>query len=109
MDRPGSDPKVHFDAQPDGQGQPNEKQWKTMVQKLLADRFKITFHYDNKELSAYALVVGKTGPKLTKSQGDPNGRPATVFHRAWGFSCEQRDHGEFRLGLLQASRSWTGP
>ena len=71
--------KYDLTAQPDGEGQPNDKQWKTMVQKLLADRFKLTFHRDKKELSVYAIVVGKTGPKLTKSEGDPNGLPSLFF------------------------------
>jgi hypothetical protein len=66
-------------AKPDGEGQPNDKQWKMMLQKLLADRFKLTFHRDKKELSVYALVVGKTGPKLAKSEGDPNGLPGLFF------------------------------
>jgi uncharacterized protein (TIGR03435 family) len=72
--------KYDLDAQPDGEGQPNDKQWKTMVQKLLADRFKLTFHRDTKELSVNAIVA-KTGPKVTKSEGDPNGLPALFFRR----------------------------
>jgi uncharacterized protein (TIGR03435 family) len=71
--------KYDLAAKPDGEGQPNDKQWKMMVQKLLADRFKLTFHRDKKELSVYAIVVGKTGPKLTKSEGDPNGLPGLFF------------------------------
>ena len=69
-------------AKPDGEGQPNDKQWKTMVQKLLADRFKLTFHRDKKELSVYAITaIDKTGAKLTKSAGDPNGLPGVGFSR----------------------------
>jgi uncharacterized protein (TIGR03435 family) len=60
--------KYDLAAQPNGEGQPNDKQWKAMIQKLLADRFKLTFHRDKKELSVYAIVVGKNGPKLTKSE-----------------------------------------
>jgi uncharacterized protein (TIGR03435 family) len=64
-------------AEPDGQGLPSFKQWKVMLQKLLADRFKLGFRYDKRELSVYALVVGKDGPKLTKSEADPNS--PTIF------------------------------
>src|SRR3984957_15615666 len=71
--------KYDLAAQPDGEGQPNDKQWKTMVQKLLADRFKLTFHRDKKELPVYAIVVGKGGAKVTKSEGDPNGLPSLFF------------------------------
>src|SRR5439155_18190325 len=42
--------KFDLTAQPDAEGQPNDKQWKLMLQKLLADRFKLSFHRDKKEL-----------------------------------------------------------
>jgi len=41
-----------------------------MLQALLADRFKLQMHREKKDLPVYALVVGKGGPKLQKS--DPN-------------------------------------
>ncbi|HEX2663074.1 MAG TPA: TIGR03435 family protein [Candidatus Acidoferrum sp.] len=47
-----------------------------MLQALLADRFKLAVHHDSKELSIYALVVAKSGPKLQQAKpGDtyPNG------------------------------------
>ncbi len=71
--------KYDIEAQPDGEGQPSDQQWKVMFQKLLADRFQLKFHRDKKELSVYAIVVAKTGPKLTKSAGDPNGLPGLFF------------------------------
>ncbi len=58
-----------INAVPDGEGQPNDKQWKGMVQKLLADRFKLAFHHDKRELSVYALTVAKGEPKnLAKNE-----------------------------------------
>ena len=62
-------------GEPDGEGAPSLDQWRVMFQKLLADRFQLTFHRDKKELSAYAITVAKNGPKLTKSGGNPNGIP----------------------------------
>src|SRR5207237_6680970 len=47
-----------------------------MLQALLADRFKLPFHRDTKEVSAYALTIAKNGPKLQEAKpGDtyPNG------------------------------------
>jgi uncharacterized protein (TIGR03435 family) len=35
-----------------------------MVQSLLADRFKLKVHHEVREVAAYALVVGKHGPRL---------------------------------------------
>jgi uncharacterized protein (TIGR03435 family) len=71
--------KYDLDGRPDGEGQPSVEQWKTMMQKLLADRFQLSFHHDKKELPVYALVVAKTGSKVTKSDGDPNGAPSLLF------------------------------
>jgi uncharacterized protein (TIGR03435 family) len=48
---------------PDGEGQPSGKQWLTMVQKLLAERFKLAFHREKKDLSVYVLSVSKGGLK----------------------------------------------
>jgi uncharacterized protein (TIGR03435 family) len=35
-----------------------------MIQTLLAERFKLTFHRERKELPVYALVSAKDGPKF---------------------------------------------
>jgi len=71
--------KYDIDAEPDGEGMPNDKQWKGMIQKLIVERYKFTFHQDKRELPVYVLSVAKTGPKLTKSEGDPNGLPGLFF------------------------------
>jgi uncharacterized protein (TIGR03435 family) len=42
-----------------------------MVQSLLADRFRMTFHREKKELPVYALIVAKDGPKLTEADPGP--------------------------------------
>jgi uncharacterized protein (TIGR03435 family) len=42
-----------------------------MLQNLLAERFKLTLHREKKDLPMYALVVGKSGPKLKESVDDP--------------------------------------
>jgi uncharacterized protein (TIGR03435 family) len=62
-------------AQPNGDGQPNYRQWQLMMQKLLADRFKLTFHWTKQNLAAYELTVANGGPKLTPSADDPTGFP----------------------------------
>ena len=71
--------KYDITAQPEAQGQPNESQLRAMVQKLLEDRFRLMFHRDKKELPVYALVVGKTGHKLTVNDRNPNGLPSLMF------------------------------
>jgi uncharacterized protein (TIGR03435 family) len=59
-------------GRPDTPGQPSRDQMKLMLQKLLADRFQLKFHTEKKELPVYAMVVLKTGMKITVSGGDPN-------------------------------------
>jgi len=94
--------KFDITAQPDGEGQPNDKQWKTMVQKLLADRFQLTFHQDKKELSVYAITVAKGGPKLTKSEGDPNGLPGLFFRGLGVLPARNATMADF-AGVMQAA------
>ncbi len=43
-----------------------ERELKRMLQVLLAERFKLSFHRVSKEAPAYALVVGKNGPRLVE-------------------------------------------
>jgi len=71
-------------GKPDIPGQPNRDQMKLMVQKLLADRFQLRFHIEKKELPVYAMVVAKSGPKITVSAGDPNDFPGIGFGREPG-------------------------
>jgi uncharacterized protein (TIGR03435 family) len=94
--------KYDLTGQPEGDGMPNERQWKTMIQKLLADRFKLVFHRDKKELSVYALVVVRSGPKLTKSAGDPNGLPGLFFRGLGVLPATNATMGDF-AGVLQGA------
>lgn len=45
-------------------------QLRLMLRVLLAERFQLALHEQVKELSAYALVVAKNGPKLQPSEGE---------------------------------------
>jgi uncharacterized protein (TIGR03435 family) len=53
---------------PDQEGAPSVAQLRTMIKKLLAERFQLKFHQEKRELSAFVLTVGKDGPKLTPTQ-----------------------------------------
>jgi uncharacterized protein (TIGR03435 family) len=55
-------------AKPEGDGAPTLGQWKTMLQKLLADRFELRFHRETRTLSVYGLTVARGGPKLTPAE-----------------------------------------
>ena len=67
------------DGVPDAPGEPNLTQFRSMIRKVLADRFGLKVHTEKQELSVYALTVAKGGPKLTKSLGNPNGPPNDNF------------------------------
>ncbi len=41
-----------------------EDQFRTMLQNMLTDRFKMATHRESKEMTVYALVVGKGGPRF---------------------------------------------
>ncbi len=50
-----------------------DKQGLEMFKNLLADRFKLTFHREQREMPVYTLVVAKGGLKLKAA--DPNSKP----------------------------------
>ena len=74
--------KFDVAGKPDAPGQPNVDQMKTMIQKLLADRFQLKFHYEKRDLPVYAITIAKTGSKLITSQDDPKGIPSWGFGRS---------------------------
>jgi uncharacterized protein (TIGR03435 family) len=75
----------HYDilAKTPGEIRPNLEEQMAMLRKLLADRFKLTFHREPKELSIYALTVAKNGPRLKEStvspDASPEGPPPLIF------------------------------
>jgi uncharacterized protein (TIGR03435 family) len=71
--------KFDLTIKADVPGQPNVAQMKILFQKLLADRLELKFHREKRELNVYALTVGKTGKKFSKSERDPNGNPGLFF------------------------------
>jgi uncharacterized protein (TIGR03435 family) len=64
-----------------GQVRPNSDEQMSMLRKLLAERFSLTFHREEKEFPIYALRVAKNGAKLTASNPDPSPErsPPLVF------------------------------
>src|SRR5262249_54998453 len=43
-------------------GDPNDTQIRTMLKDLLQSRFDLAFHTEQRELSVYAIGIGKNGP-----------------------------------------------
>src|SRR6201995_421627 len=73
----GSD---HYDilAVTPGAVQPTHDEQMSMLRNLLTDRFKLTFHREQKDFSIYELEVAKNGPKLKASTAPPDDPPALI-------------------------------
>jgi len=66
--------KWDIEVKPDTPGMPSIDQERDILQKVLAERFALKFHEEQREMPAYALTVGKDSPKMTKSV-DPSLKP----------------------------------
>jgi uncharacterized protein (TIGR03435 family) len=75
-------------ADPETDHRPTSDQMKQLVRSLLADRFHLVMHMEQRLLPAYVLTRSAVIPRLTKSTADPNGIPVV------GFDPE----GELRVG-----------
>jgi uncharacterized protein (TIGR03435 family) len=93
--------KYDVDAEPDGEGAPNDRQWKGMLAKMIVERFGFTFHRDKREMNVYVLSVAKTGQKMTKSEGDPNGLPGLFFQGLGKLNVRNANMNDF-VGLMQS-------
>ena len=52
-----------------------------MEQSLLADRFKLKIHFETREMPVYALVVAKSGPKLTPAKDGEASKLSSLNNR----------------------------
>ncbi len=84
---------------PDISGVPNQEQLRGLIQHLMADRFKLTFHRDKKELPVYALRLGPKGPSLTKSEATGN-LPGLFFRGPGVLPARNATMGDF-AGIMQ--------
>ena len=76
--------RFDVDGVPDVEGEPGVKQMQEMVRKLLADRFGLKTHPEQREMNVYALTVAKGGPKLKKSESAPDALPDQTSHGSGG-------------------------
>ena len=94
--------RYDISAVPDVEGAPNPVQVRTMIRKLLADRFALKFHNEKRELSAYVLTVGKDGKKFspTELKGPLPGIGMRPSPAGLTFMLRNADMSEF-TGFLQ--------
>ena len=84
--------KYDITGVPDTEGAPSNRQWKMMVQKLLAERFQLTFHHEKRDLPVYILSVVKDGPKnLNKSDATGDGFSVPIRNIPGGFTMPIRN------------------
>jgi uncharacterized protein (TIGR03435 family) len=77
---PGWIESDHYDivAVTPGEVRPTHDEQMSMLRNLLTDRFKLTFHREEKVFSIYELEVAKSGPKLKASTAPPDDPPALI-------------------------------
>jgi uncharacterized protein (TIGR03435 family) len=71
--------KYDLTGKPDTAGTPDDRQFKLMLQKLLAERFGLKFHREPKQLSAYVLTAPQGAEKLKVN--DSGGTLPGLFFR----------------------------
>jgi uncharacterized protein (TIGR03435 family) len=78
-----------------------------MLQNLLSERFKLRFHHETKEMSAYVLTVDKGGPKNLKVHPSPGGGDLNInkdveqfLHERWSAHCASMDYFTFVLAPI---------
>jgi len=72
-----------IEGKADVPGKANTKQIGEMLQGLLADRFALKFHREQRELSVYALQIAVGGPKMKETAAVPN-TPQRVLMPTFG-------------------------
>jgi uncharacterized protein (TIGR03435 family) len=92
----------HFDITAKADEPVRDEQMQLMMRALLAERFKLTFHRQNKELRSYVMTVAKSGPKFHESApgvrtSRENSAVGTVVK-----AMTLKEFGDFMAGPLQA-------
>ena len=93
--------KFDIEAKPDRPGMPSVNQMKAMLQKLLEDRFALTYHKEKKEVAAYAITVAKGGTKIKKEEDAQISVPGFGGLPQRGFNSRNATLAEF-ASVLQA-------
>ena len=91
--------KFDIAGKPDAEGVPNMSQLRVMLQKLLADRFKLSIHREKKELAGVRADRRDGGPKLTEDTDHPNGLPAFFGSGPQGRTAQNATMAEFASDL----------
>jgi uncharacterized protein (TIGR03435 family) len=91
-----------IDGIPDLPGLPNDVQAKQMFQQLLADRFKLSFHWEQRELPAYVIEVARSEVELRPSGAGPNDFQDFVLKRPGMLLVTNMSISDFANGMQRA-------
>ncbi len=98
--------KYDLEMQPDIEGMPNDRQLKSMLEKVLSDRLKLQFHHEQKELPVYALVARQERVKDDEEPGRPERTARTFLPRTRrAYRPERDDEGLCRADAKRGARS----
>ncbi|HLK69426.1 MAG TPA: TIGR03435 family protein [Bryobacteraceae bacterium] len=92
---PGWIEGARYDIEARAEGKASQQQRLEMLKTLLAERFKLTFHYESKEISSYVLTAGKDSPKLKERRPGDGGEPSGI-----------RDTGSLHYVCRDTSMAW---
>ncbi|HLK64444.1 MAG TPA: TIGR03435 family protein [Bryobacteraceae bacterium] len=85
-------PAGTFDIQAKVPAGTTQEQFLQMLQSLLKDRFGLAWHFEEKEMQGYQLVVAKNGPKLKESAA-PSEPSSSERYAGHGSSGGGDQHG----------------
>jgi uncharacterized protein (TIGR03435 family) len=91
----------HFDINAKADGAASDEQMKRMMQSLLADRFKLSFHRQQKELKAFALTAPKGAVKLHEAPADGVSSRQNSANGTVAKSTTMREFADFISGPLR--------
>jgi len=94
--------KEKFDIVAKADGPASEEQMKLMMQTLLSERFRLSYHHQSKELTAFVLTVAKGGAKVHPA-ANPDAAPfrQNSANGSVVRSMTIQDFGDFLSGPLQ--------
>jgi uncharacterized protein (TIGR03435 family) len=91
-----------IDGKADVPGKASIKQIGEMLQGLLADRFALKFHREQRELSVYAIQVAAGGPKLKETAAGPNDPQRLVMSYSGDFYAGNMTMKQFAIWMQTA-------
>ncbi|ADW69992.1 TIGR03435 family protein [Granulicella tundricola] len=91
----------HFDIEARSDAPATEAQTRLMMRALLADRFKLTFHQEKKELRGFALLPAKNGTKLHPVAVEEESFRQNSVNGMTARSLTMHDFTDFIAGVLE--------